>query len=83
MFGQLGHGNIRTGENIPKKLVRLKDIQHLSYGCCGSHFLAKDSRKIMFEMGDTPLILPATMNPEYYIIWGEPKTVIRAKSARK
>ena len=51
-FGQLGHGD-KTHINIPKVINTLKDIQQISYGCCGSHhFLAKNSQNQIFVTGN-------------------------------
>ena len=50
-YGQLGHGD-ETDINIPKVINTLKDIQQISYGSCGSHFLAKNSHKKIFSAGN-------------------------------
>ena len=48
--GQLGHGD-ETPKNVPKMINTLKDIQKISYGCCGIHFLAKNSQHQIFAAG--------------------------------
>ena len=48
--GQLGNGN-RTHINTPKIINTLKDIQQISYGSCGLHFLAKNSQNQIFVSG--------------------------------
>ena len=50
--GQLGHGD-ETEINIPKIINTLKDIQQISYGSCGEHFLAKNSQNQIFVTGKT------------------------------
>ena len=68
----------------------LKDIQQISYGCCGSHFLAKNSRNqiivagnnLFGQLGIGDESVPKEINSQYSTIWrGEFHT--RAKSARK
>ena len=91
--GQLGHDD-RKHKNIPTKIESLKDIQQISYGPCGNHFLAKDSQNRIFATGsnyygqlgtDTePILKPREINAEYFNIWGDVINVnFRAKSARK
>ena len=41
--GQLGHGN-RDYTMVPKIINTLKDIQKISYGFCGLHFLVINSQ---------------------------------------
>ena len=48
--GQLGHGN-KIHINTPKMINNLEDIQQLSHGCCGEHFLAKNSQNLIFVTG--------------------------------
>ena len=48
--GELGHGDT-THRNVPKKIESLKNIQKLSQGSCGNHFLAKDSQNKIFATG--------------------------------
>ena len=91
-FGQLGHGD-KTHKNAPEMLNTLKDIQQISYGSSGSHFLAKNSQNQIFVTGynnfgqlgtgDTEsLSIPKEIDPQYSAIWGD-KFYTRAKSARK
>ena len=89
--GQLGHGD-EIDINVPK-ISTLKDIQQISYGCCGSHFLAKNSQNQIFVTGfnyhgqlgtgdNQSLSIPEEINSQYSTIWrGEYHS--RAKSARK
>ena len=71
----------------------MEDIQQISYGCCGLHFLAKNSQNQIFVAGDNDagqlgtgdtqsVSVPKEINSQYSTIWGD---VIhsRAKSARK
>ena len=78
--GQLGHGDT-TNKNEPKIINTLKDIQQISYGCCGLHFLAKNSQNQIFATGynrygqlgtgDTQsLSIPKEINSQYFTIWG-------------
>ena len=91
-YGQLGHGD-RTNINVPKIINTLKDIQQISYGCCGGHFLAKNSQNQIFVTGknhygqlgtgDTQsLSILTEINSQYSSIWGD-EFHTRAKSARK
>ena len=95
--GQLGHGSNKKYKKIPKnnpKIVNnLKDIQQISYGCCGFHFLAKNSQNQIFVTGnndhgqlgtgDTESVsIPKELNSQYSTIWGD-EFRSRAKSARK
>ena len=95
IFGQLGRDAIDaiTTKNIPKIIDTLKDIQQISYGCCGKHFIAKNSQNQIFAsgynskgqlgIGDTELVLiPKEINSEYSSIWGD-EFHTRAKSGRK
>ena len=96
--GQLGHGDFKP-VNIPKiintehVISTLKYIQQISYGCCGVHFLAKNSQKQIFVIGNnnkgqlgtgdnqkTPI--PKEINSEYSSIWRDERNS-KAKSARK
>ena len=94
-YGQLGHGDT-TNRHEPTKIESLKDIQQISYGCWGSHALAKDSQNTIFVMGhqgfgqlgigctEGALLTPKEINAQYFIIWGESiSNINRAKSARK
>ena len=89
---QLGHGD-KTDINIPKLINTLEDIQQISYGCCGFHFLAKNSQNQIFVTGfndygqlgtgDTESVsISKEINSQYFTIWGD-LFHIRAKSARK
>ena len=49
-FGQLGHGD-KANKNIPTIINTLKEIQQISYGCGGNHFLVKNSQKQIFVTG--------------------------------
>ena len=98
-FGQLGHGdetNIngdRTNINTPKIINTLKDIQQISYGSSGFHFIAKNSQNQIFVTGINncgqlgtgnyqSLSTPKEINSQYSTIWGD-EYHTRAKSARK
>ena len=89
--GQLGHRD-NTDINTPK-INPLKDIQQVSYGCCGVHLIAKNSQNQIFVIGynsngqlgtgDTEsLSIPKEINSRYSAIWGD-EIYSRAKSARK
>ena len=92
---QLGRGNIKDGNgNAPKIVSAIKDIQQISYGCCGEHFFAKNSQNQIFVSGknyhgqlgtgDTRSIsTPKEINSQYSTIWRDERSYIRAKSARK
>ena len=77
--GELGHGDT-TIRNVPTKIESLKNIQQLSNGSCGGHFLAKDSTNIFLTgnngfgqlgTGDTQsCTTPKEINPQYFEIWG-------------
>ena len=80
-------------EDIPEIIDTLKDIQQISYGCCGSHFFAKNTQNQIFVTGynyygqlgtgDIQLVsTPKEMDSQYSIIWKD-EFYIRAKSARK
>ena len=91
-FGQLGHGD-KTHINAPKIVNTLKDIQQISYGSCGFHFIAKNSQNQIFASGknnygqlgtgDTQSAsIPKEINSKYSTIWRD-DFFSRAKSARK
>ena len=93
MHGQLGHGDDKTNINTPKMINTLKDIQQISYGSGGDHFLAKNSQNQIFVTGcnhygqlgtgDTQLISTLKeINSQYSAIWRD-EFRSRAKSARK
>ena len=91
-YGQLGH-NIKRSINAPKLIKSLKDIQQISYGCCGEHFFAKNSRNQIFAIGRNNCGQLGTGNiqsvsifkeikSQYSNIWRD-EVHTRAKSARK
>ena len=91
VFGQLGHGD-KNQTNAPK-VNTLKDIQQISYGSSGHHFIAKNSQNQIFAIGlndygqlgtgDTQsVITPKEIDPRYSDIWRD-EFYSRAKSARK
>ena len=93
-FGQLGHGD-ETNINTPKVINTLKDIQQISYGCCGDHFFAKNSQNQIFVAGNNDygqlgieyedpesVLVPKEINSQYSTIWRN-EFYTRAKSARK
>ena len=90
-FGQLGHGN-KTNMNTPKVVNTLIDIQKISNGSNGRHFLAKNSQNQIYVSGnnyygqlgtgDTIPISTPRENLLYSNIWGD-ELYTRAKSARK
>ena len=80
-FGQLGHGD-KTNKNVPKIINTLKDIQQISYGSCGEHFLAKNSAKKTFATGKNDhgqlgigdidiqsISIPREINSQYFTKW--------------
>ena len=92
IHGQLGHGDVND-KNSPTKIERLNDIQQISYGPCGYHFLAKDSQNRIFATGSNDFgqlgtgdtitaLFPEDINSQYFSIWGE-VLKSKAKSARK
>ena len=91
-WNQLGHGD-NLNVNAPKMICTLGDIQQISYGTCGHHFLAKNSQNQIFVAGnnahgqlgtgDTQSVsILKEINSQYSTIWGE-ELFSRAKSARK
>ena len=91
-FGQLGHGD-KTNMEVPKIVSTLKNIQQMSYGSCGHHFLAKNFRNQIFATGkneygqlgtgDTQsLSIPKEIDSQYSTIWRDELYTL-AKSARK
>ena len=89
---QLGHGD-NTNINIPKVITTLTNIQQISYGSSGYHFLAKNSQNQIFVAGDnsfgqlgtgnTQIVSnPQKINSQYSTIWRD-ELQSRAKSARK
>ena len=90
--GQLGHGD-KTDINTPKVINTLKDIQQISYGSNGHHFLAKNSQNQIFVTGNNryrqlgtsntqSVSIPKEINSQYSTIWRD-EFFSRAKSARK
>ena len=90
--GQLGHGD-KTHKHVPEIINNLKDIQQLSYGCCGHHVIAKNSQNQIFVTGNNSfgqlgtgdtqsLSIPKEINPQYSTIWRD-EFYTRVKSARK
>ena len=98
-YGQLGHdnktlkanGQLTQGKyisiNTPKVISTLKDIQQISHGCSGYHFLAKNSQNQIFVTGhngsgqlgtgDTQSIsIPKEINPQYFPIWGSNQHIV-------
>ena len=98
--GQLGHGDtthnkrsLKTHINTPKVVSTQKDIQQISYGCCGEHFFAKNSQNQIFATGNNyhgqlgtggtqSLTILQEINSQYSTIWRD-EFPTRAKSARK
>ena len=90
--GQLGQGDW-ANKKVPKLVKTLKDIQQISHGSCGDHFLAKHSQNQIFITGNNDcgqlgtgdtisLLIPKEINSQYSIIWRD-EFHSRAKSARK
>ena len=91
--GQLGHSDNKARNSPEVILSTLNDIQQISYGCSGFHFLAKNFQNQIFVVGYnghgqhgtgdflSPLI-PKEINSKYSTIW---RDILhnRAKSARK
>ena len=85
--GQLGRDD-RKYKNTPKIVNTLKDIQQISYGCCGYHFIAKNSQNQIFVTGnndfgqlgkgDTESVsIPKEINSQRYsTIWGNRQHII-------
>ena len=91
-FGQLGHGD-KTSIDVPKIINTLKDIQQISHGCCGFHFMAKNSQNQIFATGNNYHGQLGTgdyesvssfkeINSQYSTIWRDEFHTL-AKSARK
>ena len=79
-FGQLGHGDT-THKHTPKIINTLKNIQQISNGSCGHHFLAKNSQnqilvighnaKGQLGTGDTQSVsIFKEINSQYSTMWG-------------
>ena len=93
LSGQLGHGD-KLCKNAPKIMRQLKEIQQISYGSCGEHFFAKNSRNKIFASGnnyygqlatgdDRLAFTPKELNPLYSTYWKDVLFNNRVKSARK
>ena len=89
---QLGLDGVTQNIRVPTKINCLKDIQQISYGCCGYHFLCKDFLKIFvvgrndtgqLGLGNTSESFFCEMDSTYFPIWGGIKSLIYVKSARK
>ena len=91
-YGQLGHGD-NTHRNTPKVINTLKNIQQISYGSNGHHFIAKNSQNQIFVAGNNSygqlgtggtqsVLIPEEMDSQYSTIWRD-DLHSRAKSARK
>ena len=91
-YGQLGHGD-KTHRNAPNIINTWKDIQQISYGFCGFHFIAKNSQNQIFVTGNNEygqlgtgdrksVSIPKEINSQYSTIWRD-EFHTRAKSARK
>ena len=92
--GQLGNGDTDIIEKAPKVISTLKDIQQISRGSKGLHFLAKNSQNQIFVtghndsgqlgIGDTKSVsILKEINSKYSTIWGDEVLHCQAKSARK
>ena len=90
--GQLGHGD-KTHKNTAKIITTLKDIQQISYGSSGFHFLVKNSQNQIFATGNNAygqlgtggtqsVSILKEINRQYSNIWRD-EFYTRAKSARK
>ena len=90
--GQLGQ-DCNTNIQVPKEISTLKDIQQISYGSIGYHFIAKNSQNQIFATGkndsgqlgtgDTQSTsILKEINSQYSTIWRD-EFHTRAKSARK
>ena len=92
--GQLGHGD-KTHRKAPEVINTLKNIQQISYGSCGNHFLAKNSQNKIFVTGlnyqgqlgngvaTQSVSIPKEINSQHSTIWRDDIFCSRAKSARK
>ena len=92
-WGQLGHGHIKVNIFTPTVINTLKDIEQISYGCSGQHFMAKNSQNQIFVAGNNVHQQLGTgdtqartifeeINSHYSTIWGD-ELRTRGKSARK
>ena len=93
-YGQLGQGyDLEMETNVPKIVNTLKDIQQISYGSCGFHFLAKNSQNQIIATGrnnfgqlgtgdNKSVPIFKEINSQFSTIWRN-EFYSRAKSARK
>ena len=83
--------DIHEHKKTPKIVNTLKDIKQISYGCCGRHFIAKNSQNQIFATGHNfygqlatgdhrSVSTPKEINPQYSTIWRD-EFYTRAKSA--
>ena len=90
--GQLCNGD-KANKNAPEIVNTLKNIQQISYGSSGEHFLVKNCENQIFVTGKSfygqlgtgftqSISTPTEMNSQYSTIWRD-KFYTRAKSARK
>ena len=86
-IGQLGSNE--TNITTPKLINYLKDIQQISYGSCGNHFLLKNSQNQIFVIGNNPhgqlgtgdtrsVPIPKKMDSQYFSIWGSNQHITNA-----
>ena len=82
-----------TDKIVPKITNTVRDIQQVSHGCCGEHFLAKNSQNQIFVTGDNyygqlgtgnhrSYSIPRKIKSQYSTIWRD-EFRSQAKSARK
>ena len=90
--GQLGDGD-KTNKNTPKIINTLKNIQQISYGSCGVHFLAKNSQNRIFATGynvygqlgtgDTQSVsILKEINSQCSTIWGSNQHITNQSKGR-
>ena len=84
----------KASKNFPKIVDTLKNIQQISYGSCGIHFIFKNSQKQIFAIGNNTygqlgtgdtqksVLIPKEINSQYSTIWRD-EFFSLAKSARK
>ena len=98
-FGDNTNGMLALGElkakTVPTKSNYLENIQQISCGPCGSHFLVKDSNNKIFALGfdkhnlgtvfsdPSRFSTPKEINSKYFTIWRNNVANCKAKSARK
>ena len=87
-FGQLGHGDI-SSKNAPQIISTFKNIQQISHGSCGEHFLIKNSQNQIFVTGNNDqgqlgtgdtqsLSILKEINSQYFSIWGSNQNITNA-----